>query len=94
MGYRKSVTHFSNGDPFGIDKDGLITGFKGINLEDLDSVVSNAASLMKVPTVASGGILAAHITDAVTHSIRIESAAGTKYYVMCTTTVTNRTGGG
>lgn len=46
-----------------------------------------------VPTVASGGVLAAHITDAMTHSIRIKSIAGTLYYVMATTTVTNRTGG-
>lgn len=49
--------------------------------------------LFEVPTVASGGILAAHTTDAVTHSIRIMSAAGTLYYIMCTTTVSNRTGG-
>lgn len=49
--------------------------------------------LFEVPTVASGGILAAHVTDAMTHSIRIKDAAGTLYYIMCTTTVTNRTGG-
>lgn len=50
--------------------------------------------LVSVPTVASGGTLAVHITDAMTHSIRIRSAAGTLYYLMATTTVTNRTGGG
>lgn len=48
----------------------------------------------QVPTVASGGVLAIHITDAMTHSIRIRSVAGTLYYLMATTTVTNRTGGG
>lgn len=46
-----------------------------------------------VPTVASGGTLAVHVTDVMTHSIRIQSVAGTKYYIMATTTVTNRTGG-
>lgn len=48
----------------------------------------------QVPTVASGGVLAVHVTDAMTHSIRIRSVAGTLYYLMATTTVTNRTGGG
>lgn len=47
----------------------------------------------EVPNVASGGTLAAHVTDAMSHSIRIRSANGTKYYIMATTTVTNRTGG-
>jgi hypothetical protein len=51
-------------------------------------------NLLNVPVVASGGMLAAHVTDAVTHSIRIISADGTKYYLMATTTVSNRTGGG
>ena len=50
--------------------------------------------LFEVPNVASGGMLAAHVTDAVSHSIRIRSADGTLYYLMATTTVTNRTGGG
>jgi len=51
-------------------------------------------NLLNIPVVASGGMLAAHATDAVTHSIRICSADGTKYYLMATTTVSNRTGGG
>lgn len=50
-------------------------------------------NLFRVPNVASGGMLAAHTTDAVTHSIRIVSADGTKYYLMATTTTSNRTGG-
>jgi len=49
--------------------------------------------LLNMPTVASAGILAAHITDAVTHSIRCVDAAGTVFYLMATTTATNRTGG-
>lgn len=50
--------------------------------------------LFEVPNVASGGMLAAHVTDGISHSIRIRSADGTLYYLMATTTVTNRTGGG
>jgi hypothetical protein len=48
---------------------------------------------LKMPTVASGGLLAAHTTDALSHSIRCEDAAGTVFYIMCTTTSSNRTGG-
>lgn len=56
-------------------------------------VAALADNLTVVPTVASGGVLAVHVTDAMTHSIRIKSAAGTNYYLMATTTITNRTGG-
>ncbi|SRR6266404_1390594 len=61
----------------------------------MGSLTSAAVSdkLFTVPTVASGGVLAAHVTDAMTNSIRIKSAAGTLYYVMATTTFTGRTGG-
>lgn len=48
---------------------------------------------LNVPTVASAGILAAHGTDAMTHSLRCVDAAGTVFYLMATTTYTNRTGG-
>jgi len=48
---------------------------------------------VSMPTVASAGILAVHTTDAVTHSIRCVDAAGTVFYIMCTTTTSNRTGG-
>jgi hypothetical protein len=68
---------------------GTITAVDAINLEGL----ATAEDALSVPNVASGGVLAAHTTDAVTHSIRIQSADGTNYYIMCTTTVTNRTGG-
>jgi hypothetical protein len=63
-----------------------------IRVTNTGSVTLN--NLFNVPVVASGGMLAAHVTDAVTHSIRICSADGTKYYLMATTTVSNRTGGG
>lgn len=49
--------------------------------------------LLRLPTVASAGMLAAHTTDAITHSIRCVDDAGTVFYIMCTTTATNRTGG-
>ena len=49
--------------------------------------------LFRLPTVASAGLLAAHTTDAVTHSIRCVDDAGTVFYIMCTTTASNRTGG-
>ena len=49
--------------------------------------------LLSVPTVASGGVLAAHTTQGISHSIRIRDEAGNIYYLMCTDTVTNRTGG-
>jgi len=48
---------------------------------------------LRVPTVASGGIFAAHITDAMTHSLRCVDGAGTVFYLMATTTSSNRTGG-
>lgn len=46
-----------------------------------------------VPNVVSGGVLAVHVTQVMSHSIRIKSADGTLYYLMATNVVTNRTGG-
>lgn len=46
-----------------------------------------------VPNVVSGGVLAAHVTQVMTDSIRIKSADGTLYYLMVTNAATNRTGG-
>lgn len=46
-----------------------------------------------VPNTASGGVLAPHVTQVMSHSIRIKSADGTLYYVMATNLATNRTGG-
>jgi len=66
---------------------------------DSGAVIQGKASpavgdkMFVTPTVASGGVLAVHVTDAMTHSVRIKSAAGTLYYLMATTTITNRTGG-
>ena len=62
-----------------------------IRVTDSNSVKVNY--LLNMPTIASGGILAAHTTDAITHSIRCVDANGTVFYLMATTTATNRTGG-
>ena len=86
----KVVTYFSNGNTFGLDRNNRISGFNGIDQADLKST----AHLAVVPTVLSGGVLAAHTTQVMSHSIRIKDKAGTNYYVMCTATTTNRTGGG
>ncbi len=58
-----------------------------------DSGTGTIGKLFNLPTIASAGILAAHITDELTHSIRCIDAAGTVFYIMCTTTASNRTGG-
>lgn len=41
-------------------------------------------------TPADNTVLTVHVTDAMTHSIKIIDSAGTAYYIMCTTTTTNR----
>lgn len=55
--------------------------------------VKKAAALFTVPApvAETAGMFCAHVTDAMTHSLRIVDAAGTAYHIMCTTTVTNRT---
>lgn len=62
-----------------------------IRVTDTGSVALK--KLFRLPTVASAGLLAAHVTDAMTHSIRCVDDAGTVFYIMCTTTSSNRTGG-
>lgn len=58
-----------------------------------DTGAVGLGKLFNLPAVASGGMVAAHVTDGVTHSIRIIAGA-TVMYLMATTTVSNRTGGG
>ena len=67
------------------------TNFAFIRFVNLGVKKSNA--LFRVPDVAAetAGLFCAHVTDAMTHSLRIVSESGTAYYIMCTTTVTNRT---
>jgi len=62
-----------------------------IRVTDTGSVLIK--KLFRLPTVASAGLLAVHTTDAITHSIRCVDDAGTVFYIMCTTTASNRTGG-
>jgi hypothetical protein len=59
-----------------------------IRVTDLTAVKMPA--LFNVPVAANGTIFAAHITQAMTHSIKIVDAAGTAFYIMCTNAATNR----
>jgi len=54
-----------------------------------DSGSVRIGHLLNMPAPANGTIFAAHVTDAMSHSIRF-IANGTAYYIMCTTTATNR----
>lgn len=46
--------------------------------------------LAVIPVAANGTLLAAHTTQAMSHSIRIIDASGTPYYIMCSNAATNR----
>lgn len=48
------------------------------------------SNLFQIPNASNGTIFAAHTTQVMSHSIRIISASGTAYYIMCTATATNR----
>lgn len=50
-------------------------------------------NLIRIPNVLaeSGGLFCAHITQTMTHSIKMVSEDGTAYYIMCTNANTNRT---
>jgi hypothetical protein len=49
--------------------------------------ISNA---LRIPAASNGTVFAAHVTQTMTHSLRIVDDAGTAYYVMCTNAATNR----
>lgn len=66
-------------------------GVAAVRINDTDTKKWSYA--LRVPAIASGGLLAAHITDGITHSIRCIDENGQVFYVMCTTTASNRTGG-
>ena len=55
-----------------------------------DSGTKRLDNLMNIPAPSNGTMFAAHTTQTMSHSIRIISAAGTPYYIMCTATATNR----
>ena len=59
-----------------------------IRVNDTNSV--KIGNLLNIPAPANGSIFAVHTTQTMTHSIRIVSALGTSYYVMCTDSATNR----
>lgn len=59
-----------------------------IRINDTNSV--KIGNFLNLPAPANGSIFATHTTQTMTHSIRIVSAAGTNYYVMCTDAATNR----
>lgn len=46
--------------------------------------------LFNLPVAANGTLVAAHVTDAMTHSVKCVLANGTAIYLMATTTATNR----
>jgi len=59
----------------------------------VDTNTKKANALLNIPNVTAetDGIFCAHVTQTMTHSIRILSANGTEYYIMCTNASTNRT---
>lgn len=55
-----------------------------------DSGAVRFTNLFQMPNVSNGTIFAAHVTQVMSHSIKIVSDDGTAYYLMCTDTATNR----
>lgn len=47
-------------------------------------------NLFRTPNASNGTLFATHDTDAMTHSLRCVTEGGTAFYIMCTTTATNR----
>jgi hypothetical protein len=64
------------------------TGLCAIRLTNTNTKVW--PNLLEIPAAANGTIFAAHITQVMSHSIRIRDASGTAYYIMCTNAATNR----
>lgn len=54
-----------------------------------NSNTTTIPNLLNIPAPANGSIFAAHTTQSMTQSIRI-NAGGTSYYIMCTDAATNR----
>jgi hypothetical protein len=67
------------------------TNFAFLRFTNSNTKKSN--NLMRIPNVAgeTGGLFCAHVTQTMTHSIKIVSEDGTAYYIMCTNDNTNRT---
>lgn len=62
-----------------------------IHLKEIGAVTCKKA--FRFPNATSGGMVAAHTTQTMTHSIRCVTDDGTLLYIMCTDTATNRAGG-
>jgi len=67
------------------------TNFAFLRFTNTGAKKSNALLNVPAPVAEANGLFCAHVTDAMTHSLRFVDAAGTEYHLMCTTTVTNRT---
>jgi hypothetical protein len=65
--------------------------FAFIRVTDTAAVRIN--QLFQFPAVSNSTLIATHITDAMTHSVRCTLPDGTLVYLMATTTATNRGGG-
>lgn len=67
------------------------TNFAFLRVTNTGTLKGNA--LLNIPnaTAETDGIFCAHTTQSMTHSIRILSADGTEYYIMCASASTNRT---
>jgi hypothetical protein len=69
---------------------GVTQAAKTFYLRCTNSGAVAMGKFLEMPNAANGTIFAAHGTDAMTHSIKCETADGTAFYIMCTTTVSNR----
>lgn len=55
-----------------------------------DAGAVRIGNLFELPNASNGTLLAAHTTQTMTHSIKVITADGTAYYIMCTNAATNR----
>lgn len=62
-----------------------------ISLKELGA--KKCGKAFRFPDVASAGMVAAHTTQVMTHSVRVVTDDGTVLYLMATDAATNRTGG-
>lgn len=59
-----------------------------IRFVDVGSV--RMSNLAVIPAASNGTVFATHVTQTMTHSIRVVDESGTPYYIMCTNAATNR----
>jgi hypothetical protein len=56
----------------------------------IDTGTIRMSNLAVIPVPSNGTVFATHVTEGMTHSIRIITETGTPYYIMCTNAATNR----